>query len=50
MNTCSFTMHFKKIIVCSKVLVQCFKKLYANTCLSTMMNSVGALNKKCCYG
>jgi putative Ca2+/H+ antiporter (TMEM165/GDT1 family) len=29
-TTCSFTIHFKKISVCTKVLVE----LYANTCLS----------------
>ena len=38
MNTCSFTIHFKKISTCSKVFVEWFKILYAKV-NSARMNS-----------
>ena len=48
MIICSFSIYFKKMCACSKVLVVCKKKLYANTCLlvdSTKMNSADTFSE-----
>ena len=37
MNTCSFTIHYKKINVCTKVLMEWFKIIYARKCLSIIV-------------
>jgi hypothetical protein len=53
MNTRSFTIHFKKSGVCSKVLVDRLRILYANTIMSmnnAKMNDANIVSEFCFYG